>query len=45
MVIFQKVKGRLLQCKRRPFEVQKMPFYHAKGALLQRKRASFKSGM
>ena len=31
----------LLHGKRRPFTHQKMPFYHAKEHLLQRKRASF----
>ena len=29
----------LLRCKRRPFALQKMPFYIAKGHVLQRKRA------
>ena len=31
----------ILHGKRRPFTHQKMPFYHAKEHLLQRKRASF----
>ena len=31
----------LLHGKRRPFTHQKMPFYHAKGHVLQRKRAPF----
>ena len=30
-----------LENRRRPFTHQKMPFYHAKEHLLQRKRASF----
>ena len=33
------VKGALLQCKRRPFTHQKMPFCNAKGHLLEVKRA------
>ena len=33
------VKGALLHCKTCPFTHQKMPFYIAKGRLLQRKRA------
>ena len=33
------VKGALLQCKRRPFTHQKMPFCNAKGHLLEAKRA------
>ena len=40
MVIDGKVKGALLAFKRAPFTLQKMPFYHAKGRLLQCKRAS-----
>jgi len=39
MVTKRLVKGALLQCKRRPFTHQKMPFYIAKGHLLERKRA------
>ena len=30
-------------CKRRPFALQNMPFYTSKDALLQRKRASFRT--
>jgi hypothetical protein len=41
MITKGKVKGRLLRCKRAPFEVQKGIFYHAKGHLLEVKRASF----
>jgi len=33
------VKGALLRCKRRPFTLQKMPFYIAKGHLSLCKRA------
>ena len=40
MVIDSKVKGALLAFKRAPFACQKTPFYHAKGRLLQCKRAS-----
>ena len=40
MVIDSKVKGALLASKRAPFTCQKMLFYHAKGRLLQCKRAS-----
>ena len=40
MVIDSKVKGALLTFKRAPFACQKTPFYHAKGRLLQCKRAS-----
>ena len=36
-----KTEDALSHGKRRPFTHQKMPFYHAKGHLLQRKRASF----
>ena len=45
MVIDGKVKGALLAFKRAPFTRQKTPFYHAKGRLLERKRASFKMQM
>ena len=40
MVIDSKVKGALLAFKRAHFTCQKTPFYHAKGRLLQCKRAS-----
>ncbi len=40
MIIDGKVKGALLAFKRAPFTRQKTPFYHAKGRLLQCKRAS-----
>ncbi len=40
MVIDGKAKGALLAFKRAPFACQKTPFYHAKGRLLQCKRAS-----
>ena len=33
--IFYVLKGRLLHCKRCPFELQKVPFYIVKHALLQ----------
>ncbi len=36
-----KTEDALSHGKRRPFTHQKMPFYHAKEHLLQRKRASF----
>ena len=36
-----KTEDALSHGKRRPFTCQKMPFYHAKEHLLQRKRASF----
>ena len=36
-----KTEDALSYGKRRPFTHQKMPFYHAKEHLLQRKRASF----
>ena len=40
MVIDGKVKGALLAFKRAPFTCHKTHFYHAKGRLLQCKRAS-----
>ena len=45
MLTKAKIKGALLQFKRAPFTHQKTPFYHAKGRLLERKRASFKMQM
>jgi len=40
-----KVKGALLQCKRRPFATQKMPFCNVKGRLLECNRCPFKNGL
>ena len=39
----RKTKEALLHCKRCPFALQNMPFWHVKDALLQCKRASFTS--
>ena len=39
MITKAKIKGALLPFKRAPFTCQKMPFYIAKGALLECKRA------
>jgi len=38
---YYKTEDALLHCKRACFTLQKGIFYHAKGRLLQRKRASF----